>query len=227
MNSRLLLILSLLFLALRASADPKTGLGRPSQPKQYADTAIYQGMSIKLDIAMPILELARSAGKIQDYEMALNVRLAKRFYPTLELGYAIADVTADGGHYSGQGGFARVGMDLSTLKKGTSENCLMVGLRIAGAYQGFQVTNVPVYGDYWPMGKVDYLGQRKFDCWGEIVAGCQVHIWKGFQMGWYVRLKMLLTRTDKQGDPLPGYIPGFGFRRDTNWGINYYLAYKF
>ena len=98
MNSRLLLILSLLFLASRASADPKTSLGRPSQPKQYADTAIYQGMSIKLDIAMPILELARSAGKIQDYEMALNVRLAKRFYPTLELGYAIADVTADGGH---------------------------------------------------------------------------------------------------------------------------------
>lgn len=227
MNSRLLLILSLLFLALRASADPKTGLGRPSQPKQYADTAIYQGMSIKLDIAMPILELTRSAGKIQDYEMALNVRLAKRFYPTLELGYAIADVTADGGHYSGQGGFARVGMDLSTLKKGTSENCLMVGLRIAGAYQGFQVTNVPVYGDYWPMGKVDYLGQRKFDCWGEIVAGCQVHIWKGFQMGWYVRMKILLTRTDKQGDALPAYLPGFGYRDDTNWGINYFLGYKF
>ena len=227
MNSRLLLILSLLFLALRASADPKTGLGRPSQPKQYADTAIYQGMSIKLDIAMPILELVRSAGKIQDYEMALNVRLAKRFYPTLELGYAIADVTADGGHYSGQGGFARVGMDLSTLKKGTSENCLMVGLRIAGAYQGFQVTNVPVYGDYWPMEKVDYLGQRKFDCWGEIVAGCQVHIWKGFQMGWYVRMKILLTRTDKQGDALPAYLPGFGYRDDTNWGINYFLGYKF
>lgn len=176
---------------------------------------------------MPILELARSAGKIQDYEMALNVRLAKRFYPTLELGYAIADVTADGGHYSGQGGFARVGMDLSTLKKGTSENCLMVGLRIAGAYQSFQVTNVPVYGDYWPMGKVDYLGQRKFDCWGEIVAGCQVHIWKGFQMGWYVRMKILLTRTDKQGDALPAYLPGFGYRDDTNWGINYFLGYKF
>ena len=95
MNSRLLLILSLLFLVSRASAEDAVGV--PVQPKQYADTAIYQGMSIKLDIAMPILELARSAGKVQDYEMALNVRLAKRFYPTLELGYAIADVTADGG----------------------------------------------------------------------------------------------------------------------------------
>lgn len=225
MNSRLLLILSLLFLVSRASAEG--AVGAPVQPKQYADTAIYQGMSIKLDIAMPILELARSAGKVQDYEMALNVRLAKRFYPTLELGYAIADVTADGGHYSGQGGFMRLGMDLSALKKGVGENCLMVGLRFAGAYQGFQIIDVPVYGDYWQMPNTNYYNQHKFDCWGEIVAGCQVQIWKGFQMGWYVRLKLLFTRTDKQGDALPAYLPGFGYRNDTNWGINYFLGYKF
>lgn len=225
MNSRLLFILSLLFLVSRASAED--AVGAPVQPKQYADTAIYQGMSIKLDIAMPILELARSAGKVQDYEMALNVRLAKRFYPTLELGYAIADVAADGGQYSGQGGFMRLGMDLSALKKGVGENCLMVGLRFAGAYQGFQITDVPVYGDYWQMPNTNYYNQHKFDCWGEIVAGCQVQIWKGFQMGWYVRMKLLFTRTDKQGDALPAYLPGFGYRNDTNWGINYFLGYKF
>ena len=225
MNSRLLLILSLLFLVSRASAAADANA--PVQPKVYADTAIYQGMSIKLDIAMPILELARSAGKVQDYEMALNVRLAKRFYPTLELGYAIADVTADGGQYSGQGGFMRLGMDLSALKKGVGENCLMVGLRFAGAYQGFQITDVPVYGDYWPMPNTNYYNQYKFDCWGEIVAGCQVQIWKGFQMGWYIRMKLLFTRTDKQGDALPAYLPGFGYRNDTNWGINYFLGYKF
>ena len=222
MNSRLLLILSLLFLVSRASAAVDA-----SAPKVYADTAIYQGMSVKLDIAMPILELARSAGKVQDYEMALNVRLAKRFYPTLELGYAIADVAADGGQYSGQGGFMRLGMDLSALKKGVGENCLMVGLRFAGAYQGFQITDVPVYGDYWQMPNTNYYNQHKFDCWGEIVAGCQVQIWKGFQMGWYIRMKLLFTRTDKQGDALPAYLPGFGYRNDTNWGINYFLGYKF
>ena len=225
MNSRLLFILSLLFLVSCASAA--VDASAPVQPKVYADTAIYQGMSIKLDIAMPILELARSAGKVQDYEMALNVRLAKRFYPTLELGYAIADVTADGGQYSGQGGFMRLGMDLSALKKGVGENCLMVGLRFAGAYQGFQITDVPVYGDYWPMPNTNYNNQHKFDCWGEIVAGCQVQIWKGFQMGWYIRMKLLFTRTDKQGDALPAYLPGFGYRNDTNWGINYFLGYKF
>lgn len=213
--NRLLLILTLCCLTLCASA------------REYGDSAIYQGMSIKLDIANPILELVRSKGKVQDYEVALNVRLAKRFYPTIELGYAIAETTADGGNYNGQGGFARLGMDLSALNKGALENCLMVGLRFAGAYQGFQITDVPIYSDYWQLPNTNYYNQHKFDCWGEIVAGCQVQIWKGFQMGWYVRMKLLFTRTDKQGDALPAYLPGFGYRNDTNWGINYFLAYKF
>lgn len=213
--NKLWLILSLCCFALCASA------------REYADTAVYQGMSLKLDLATPILELARSKGKIQDYELAINVRLAQRFYPTLELGYAKAQTSADGGNYSGEGGFARLGMDLSALKKGVDVNCLMVGLRFGGAYQGFQITDVPVHNEYWQQPYVNYYDQSKFDCWGELVAGCQVQVYKDFQMGWYVRMKLLLTRTDKQGGALPGYIPGYGYRRDSNWGINYYLAYKF
>ena len=213
--NKLWLILSLCCFALCVSA------------REYADTAVYQGMSIKLDLATPILELARSKGKVQDYEVAINVRLAQRFYPTLELGYAKAQTSADGGNYSGEGGFARLGMDLSALKKGVDINCLMVGLRFGGAYQGFQITDVHVHNEYWQQPNVNYYDQSKFDCWGELVAGCQVQVYKDFQMGWYVRMKLLLTRTDKQGDALPGYIPGYGYRRDSNWGINYYLAYKF
>ena len=213
--NRLLLILSFLCLTLCMSAQ------------EHGDSAIYQGLSLKLDVATPILELARSQGKIQNYEMAINVRVANRFYPTIELGYAQAETSADGGNYSGQGGFARLGIDLSALQKGISENCLMLGLRLGGAYQNFQVTDVRVHNDYWQIPNTNYYHQNKFDCWGEIIAGCQVQVYKVFQMGWYVRLKLLFTRTDKQGNALPAYLPGFGYRRDTNWGLNYFLAYKF
>jgi hypothetical protein len=198
-----------------------------SAREQSDSTAIYQGMSIKLDLANPVLELVRSKGSVQDYEMALNVRLANRFYPTLELGYAKAALSADGGDYSGQGGFARIGMDLSALKKGGADNCLMIGLRFGGAYQGFELTNVPVHSEYWQMPNINFLNQKRFDCWGEIVGGCQVQIWNGFQMGWYVRIKLLMTRVDKHGAALPGYIPGFGHRRDTNWGLSYFLGWRF
>lgn len=210
-----LLILSLCCLALCASA------------REYADTAVYQGMSVKLDIAMPVLELARSAGKIQSYEAAVNVRLAKRFYPTLEAGYALAERGADGGLHKGQGGFGRVGMDLAIIKKGASENNMMIGLRVGGAYQDYDLTNVRLYSDYWGEKRLNFYDQQRFDCWGEFVAGCQVQVYKGFQMGWYVRMKLLFTRKAEEAGVLPYYVPGFGFRKDFQWGINYYLAYKF
>lgn len=195
--------------------------------REYADTAVYQGLSIKLDLATPVIEAARSGGQIQDYEIAMNVRLAKRWYPTLELGYAQADAGADGGHHRGYGGFGRIGLDISALKKGVSENCLMVGVRVGTSGQAYQLTEVIPRVDYWPAGTVSYLNQHHWDAWGEIVAGCQVQIWKGLQMGWYVRMKVLFTRTDKNNGPLPYYMPGYGFRNDTNWGLNYYIGWKF
>lgn len=198
-----------------------------SNAREYADTAVYQGLSIKLDLATPIIEAARSRGKVQNYELAINVRLAKRWYPTLELGYSQADCISDGGHHAGLGGFGRIGLDISALKKGVSENCLMVGLRVGTSYQSYQLTDVVQNVDYWQAGTVSFFNQQHWDAWGEIVAGCQVQVWRGFQMGWYVRMKVLFTRTDKNGGPLPYYMPGFGFRDDTNWGLNYYLSWKF
>ena len=195
--------------------------------REYADTAVYQGMSVKLDIAMPVLELARSAGKIQSYEAAVNVRLAKRFYPTLEAGYALAERGADGGWHKGQGGFGRVGMDLAIVKKGATENNMLIGLRVGGAYQDYDLTNVKLYSDYWGEKQLNFYDQQRFDCWGEFVAGCQVQVYKGFQMGWYLRMKLLFTRKAQEAGVLPYYVPGFGFRKDFQWGINYYLAYKF
>ena len=49
---------------------------------------IYNGTQIKLDIASPILTPATHQWQKQHYEVAVNVRLAKRWYPTAELGYA-------------------------------------------------------------------------------------------------------------------------------------------
>ena len=188
---------------------------------------LYQGVNVKLDIAMPIIEAARSAGKIQDYEMAINVRLKNRFYPTLELGYALAECGADGAQHKGHGGFARLGMDLAIVKKGETENNLMIGLRFGGAYQNYDLTNVQVQTDYWQSNSIDFYNQNRFDCWGEIVVGCQVYLWKGLHMGWYGRVKLLFTCNVAEEQVLPYYVPGLGFRNDFNWGFNYYIGYRF
>ena len=195
--------------------------------REYADTAVYQGMSVKMDIGTPILEIARSGGKMQSYEAAINVRLAKRFYPTVEGGFALAECAADGGQHKGMGAFGRVGMDMAVVKKGTTENNMLIGLRVGGAYQDYDLTNVRLYSNYWGEQRLNFYDQKRFDCWGEFVAGCQVQVYKGFQMGWYLRMKLLFTRKADDTIVLPYYLPGFGFRKDFQWGFNYYLAYKF
>ena len=221
MNKRFFFILLLLPLALLSYA-------REDVEKERNDSIpLYQGVNVKLDIAMPIIEAARSAGKIQDYEMAINVRLKNRFYPTLELGYALAECGADGAQHKGQGGFARLGMDLAIVKKGETENNLMIGLRFGGAYQNYDLTNVQLQTDYWQSNSIDFYNQNRFDCWGEIVVGCQVYLWKGLHMGWYGRVKLLFTRNVAEEQVLPYYVPGLGFRNDFNWGFNYYIGYRF
>ena len=179
-----------------------------------ANDSIYNATQIKLDIASPVVIAGIHQWGMQHYEIAANVQLAKRFFPTLELGYAGGKThRGDSIQYKGQGGFFRVGCDINPLKKHKdSPHALLVGLRLGTAVQTKGYT----------------------DCWGEIVAGCQVEIAKvqktAFYMGWMGRFKVLFTR-DKEGltaDQMkPIYIPGFGNRDNIGWGLNYYLGWRF
>lgn len=179
-----------------------------------ANDSIYNATQIKLDIASPVVIAGIHQWGMQHYEIAANVQLAKRFFPTLELGYAGGkNHRGDSIQYKGKGGFFRVGCDINPLKKHKdSPHALLVGLRLGTAVQTKGYT----------------------DCWGEIVAGCQVEIAKvqktAFYMGWMGRFKVLFTR-DKEGltaDQMkPIYIPGFGNRDNIGWGLNYYLGWRF
>ena len=179
-----------------------------------ANDSIYNATQIKLDIASPVVIAGTHQWQMQHYEIAANVQLARRFFPTLELGYSGGKThRGDSIQYNGHGGFFRVGCDINPLKKKKdSPHALLVGLRLGTAVQTKGYT----------------------DCWGEIVAGCQVEIAKvqktAFYMGWMGRFKVLFTR-DKEGltaDQMkPIYIPGFGNRDNIGWGLNYYLGWRF
>lgn len=198
-----------------------------SYAREYGDSAIYQGINIKLDLGNTVYELARSKAKIQSYEVAVNVMLKRRFLPTLELGFATAQTSAAGGKHIGTGGFGRVGLDISTLKKAGTESLLLVGVRLGTAVQGYELQDVRIWDTYWQTNTLkSYPTSVKADVWGEVVAGLQVKIYKGFHMGWFFRFKAMFTRQTND-KPVPYYIPGYGYRQDTNFGFNYYIGYKF
>ena len=191
------------------------------------------GTQVKLDIGSPIIVPAATHWQIQNYEVAVNVRLARRFYPTLELGYAGGTMTRDSIAYAGKGGFFRVGCDLHPLKRHPeAPHALLVGVRLGTAFQGFAQdvdrtdTNKGIeHHNDWKM----HSEGGRADCWGEIVVGCQVEIAKvnstAFYMGWMGRFKCLFTRT--KSTEAPTYIPGFGKRDNIGWGVNYYLGWRF
>lgn len=197
--------------------------------------SIYCGTTVKLDIASPVIVPAANNWKIQQYEVAVNVRLAQRYYPTFELGYAGGSKTrGDSITYSGQGGFFRIGCDINPLRKHPeSPHAMLIGVRLGSAVQQMEQINE---------GTSKISGVRG-DCWGEIVAGCQVEIAKvnqtAFYMGWMGRFKCLFTRsyvvkTPANGQEAPRqkiqnaiYIPGYGKRDNIGWGLSYHLGWRF
>ena len=105
------------FLALSLVGRAGEGLSSDSIP-------VYGGTQVKFDILSPVLTPGLNNWQMQHYEIAANVQLAHRFYPTLELGYTTP------------GGFARIGCDINPLKKHPdSPHALLVGVRIGTAVQ--------------------------------------------------------------------------------------------
>lgn len=198
-----------------------------SDSAKLAKPSVYNGMQIKLDIASPVVTPAVCQWKMQHYEIAANIQLVQRFFPTLELGYAGGRTNrGDSIAYNGHGGFFRVGCDINPLKKHKdSPHALLVGVRIGTAVQGFS--------HQLAAGNIrQNLVQA--DCWGEIVLGCQVEIAKvqqtAFYMGWMGRFKFLFTRQSEYtpaAEQYAIYIPGFGNRDNIGWGLNYYLGWRF
>ena len=179
----------------------------------HLNTNVYGGMTLKFDVGQAALTPAFSKGRLQQYELAMNWQVINRLYPTLEIGYAGGkDHKGDSVSYNDHGGYFRVGLDINPLKKHPeSPHAMLLGIRVGTDFQ-----------------------KKKIDCWGEIVAGCQVQLAQvgktGFYMGWMGRLKILFTRekdgltADEMG---PIYIPGFGGRKNVAWGLSYHIGWKF
>lgn len=194
----------------------------------YGDSAVFQGGHIKLDIGNTAYTLFRSGGTTQQYEIATNVNLLKRFYPTLEGGIGWSTDHAAGGTYEGRGGFLRIGMDLNPLKKKRNNNyALLVGVRVGVGMQNYSLTNVTLNDNYWNAGGTyrNYPREFRADCWGEITAGVQVKVAGPFFMGWYARLHLLFTSTS--GDHQPYFIPGYGYHDGGIFSFNYYVGFKY
>ena len=189
---------------------------------------MYQGMGIKLDIGNSIYEVAISGGKGMSFEAMAYVNLLRRYLPTVEIGYGQLSRTANNNaHFSGEGSFLRLGCDFNIMKNKEMGNMFLLGGRVGMALQEYNISNLMITDPYWGITQTQTPYQKlRFDCWGELLGGVQVDVYKNFVMGWNIRVKMLFTRV-KEGKIYSSYIPGFGHHDNTVFSFNYYIGYKF
>lgn len=201
---------------------------KKAQVDSTSTIPLYQGVGFKIDLGNSIYEVAISGGKGMSFEGLLFVDLQHRYLPTIELGYGSLKRTANNNaHYQGQGAFMRLGCDFNIMKNKEMGNMFLLGGRIGGALQDYNISNLFITDSYWGITKpIDTYKKVRFDCWAELVGGVQVDVYKGFIMGWNVRMKLLFTRT-KEGNYHPSYIPGYGHQNNTTFSFNYYIGYKF
>lgn len=200
-----------------------------TDPVKIKNDSIFRGFSLKFDVFNPIYNTLSTSGRTSDAEVALNVNLLNSYFPALELGFASCTHTAlNSATYSGRGVFTRIGSDFNIMKdKSNSDYLFFVGLRAGMVWQDFDINNINVDGNYWGGGVlIQFADVSRFDAWGEVLAGVQVNVFRGFNMGWTLRYKYLLTKTT-DGDPNAWYVPGFGPYSDSLWGFNYYIGYTF
>lgn len=194
------------------------------------DTAVYRGLNLKIDLFSPIYTTVSTASQTGLYEFAVNVNLLDKYLPTIEFGYGHCTHTLETAeHYTGQGFYTRIGVDFNLMKskEGTLNNLFFVGARAAMAIQDFSVNNVIIKDEYWGTDDlISYSDVSKFDAWVEVLGGVQVEIYKGFNMGWTIRYKTLITSSDTT-NLHPWYIPGFGRNTSSLWAFNYYIGYTF
>lgn len=204
----------------------------PMVAAEKKDT-IYTGTTIKFDLgsaAFHPIKNIRDNSKTYSYEVAASVGLLRKYFPTIEAGYAQSKIGSTMGDFVDYGGFVKIGADYSALRKRKGDHHFFVGLRIATAMQSYRFNYLKRANNYWlnEDSRIAYPWRFGSDFWGELNAGVQVQVWKNLNMGWYVRFKLLFTR-GKQLDGImrAAYIPGYGTRQETAFGWNYYIGWTF
>ncbi len=190
----------------------------------------WQGGNIKVDIGNTIYEMAVSGADRLSFEAVLNFNLKRRFFPTIEGGFASAKhKVGNGATYSGKGAFGRIGLDINCFKpehKSVWLNLILIGARVGFGTQKYDTNDLSLHDVYWGDSRIDFNGQVRTDVWVEVNASLQVNIYKGFTMGWGIRERILCTR-GKKANVLPWYIPGYGVNKNASFGFNYYIGYRF
>lgn len=207
----------------QSTAQTKESVKKDSIP-------FLQGIWIEVDVA-PVFERALINKNAYRAQGNIQVNLKNKYYPVIEFGYAGADKTASNGiEFSTSGFFGKAGADLSMLKPKPNStqknNNFLVGLRLGASRFNYSLYNQTITDNYWGNSEtfnLESISSTKL--WYEIAAGMRVEVFRNIYMGWTIRNKHLISKTES-GQTTPWYIPGYGIGNTSVWGLSYSIGYR-
>ncbi|MDO4191402.1 MAG: DUF6048 family protein [Bacteroidales bacterium] len=201
--------------------------------KKHKVDTVYCGWSLQADIASPLMGLTIDKS-VRTAEIAFDVNLFNKIFPTVELGYGQVATTANSeASYSTAAPFWRIGFNYNIMRRfddngnpKPTHNYPFVGLRYGMTVMNYTMTNVPVSDDYWGgSSQFDYNYRNAYVGWLEILAGVRVDLVKGFTMGWAIRMKMAAhAKTNKA---LLWYVPGLGHSDGLTFSFSYTIGFTY
>lgn len=208
--------LALLALAPDASAQSKRTI--VLQP----DTVpLLNGIEVSADIVGPAMKALGDYGK---YEAALRINLKDKYFPIVELGYAMCDHTDDATNlwYKTNAPYAKIGCDMNMLKNKHDDYRLYVGLRYAFTSYKYDLECVGGIEDPVWEGVAEYVinaAKCKYH-WAEAVFGVQAKMFGPVHLGWSVRYcKRLIHDEGEIGKSWQ--VPGFGKSDGTSFNATF------
>jgi len=172
-------------------------------------TALFQGVAVSADLV--------GAGQLWltdygQYEGALRINLKDKYFPIVEIGYAICDTEDETtlNRYKTKGPYGRIGCDVNILKDKHDIYRLYVGARYAYALYKYDIFNPditdPVWGTTSEINATDIEGNTH---WFEAGGGIDVKIAGPLHLGWSVRYRGRISHKDGNiGEAW--YVPGYG-----------------
>lgn len=188
---------------------------------------LWDNITVGVNIWDPVMRIFGQAYGGGDVSVELS--MFNRFYPIVEIGIGMANSTPDDGNFTYKSKaalYGKIGASYNFLYNKTQDYKFLVGFRLGYSSFKYDITDIDVGSGYWDDKETfDILDQKSHAFWGELVMGLKVKIVKNFSMGWSFRY-MNLFNYKKNTNSNPGYIPGYGLRKNSITG-SFSLFYTF
>lgn len=186
---------------------------------------LLSDVSIGVDIWDPVMRiLGQGYGGVG---FMGQLSLHNRFFPTLEAGLSMANMTPDEMNYTFKSPLApyfKIGCDYNIFYNSNNAYQFHVGLRYGFSSFSYSVEDVTLNNGYWDETTTFNIpSQNTTVGYWEFVAGVKVKIGGPISMGWAFKYHSIIHESKSTYGPTM-YVPGYGKRTNPITG-SFYVIY--